>query len=118
MTAALFPDLVVNGETVPHAAIAAETQNHRAPKGIPGIVWRKASRAMAVRTLLLQEARRRGRLPDPREVAPGRTETDDEALIRALLDDVVTVAPVTDEEVRAEWQRDPSRFRAPPLWEV
>ena len=54
---ALFPDLVVNGETVPAAVIAAEAQNHDGPKGKPGIAWRKAANAVAIRTLLLQEAR-------------------------------------------------------------
>lgn len=118
MTAALFPDLVVNGETVPHAMVAAEAQNHDAPKGKPGIAWRKAANAVAVRTLLLQEARRRGLRVDPAEVGPGRFETDEEALIRGLLDQVVEVSPPGEDAVRAEWARDPSRFRAPPLWEV
>ena len=60
MKAGLFPDLIVNGEAVPHAVIAAETQNHEAPTGKPGIAWRKAANAVALRTLLLQEARRQG----------------------------------------------------------
>lgn len=37
MNAALFPDLVINGETVPHAVVASEAQNHDAPKGKPGL---------------------------------------------------------------------------------
>lgn len=118
MTEALFPDLVVNGETVPHAIVAAEVQNHDAPKGKPGIAWRKAANAVAVRTLLLQEARRRGFLADPAEVAQGRFETDEEALIRGLLDTAVTVDTPSDADIRTEWARDPSRFRAPPLWEA
>lgn len=118
MTAALFPDLVVNGETVPHAVVAAEVQNHTAPKGKPGIAWRKAANAIAMRTLLLQEARRRGIAAEPAEVGPGRFETEEEALIRGLLDAAVTVERPAEDEIRAEWDRDPSRFRAPPLWEV
>lgn len=118
MTATLFPEVVVNGETVPHAFIAAEAQNQPAPRGKPGIAWRKAANAVAVRTLLLQEARRRQLLPEPVEIEPGRRETDEEALIRDLLDQVVTVEPPSESELRAEWARDPSRFRAPPLWEV
>lgn len=118
MNSAMFPDLVVNGETVPHTAVAAEAQNHEAPKGKPGIAWRKAANAVAVRTLLLQEARRRNLTADPQEVAPGRFETDDEALIRQLLELAVEVSTPQEAEVHAEWQRDPSRFRAPPLWEV
>jgi peptidyl-prolyl cis-trans isomerase C len=118
MTAPLFPDLVVNGETVPHALVAAEVQNHTAPKGKPGIAWRKAANAVAIRTLLLQEARARGIAAAPAEVAPGRFETEEEALVRGLLDAAVAVERPSDEEVRAEWARDPARFRAPPLWEV
>ena len=41
MNIALFPDVVVNNETIPSAAIAAEAQNHTAPKDKPGIAWRK-----------------------------------------------------------------------------
>ncbi len=118
MRAALFPDLVVNGETVPHALVAAEAQNHTAPAGKPGIAWRKAARAIATRTLLLQEARRVGVVAKPREVGPGRFECEEDAVIRALLDSVLKVEAPSDAEVRAEWSRDPSRFRAPPLWEV
>lgn len=118
MNAALFPDVVVNGETIPSAAIAAEAQNHAAPRDKPGIAWRKAAQALAIRALLLQEARRRGLTPDPQELAPNRFETEDEALIRALLDEALTIAPVTEEAVRAEWARDPDRYRSAPLWDV
>ncbi|MFV0472995.1 MAG: peptidylprolyl isomerase [Pikeienuella sp.] len=118
MATALFPDLVVNGEVIPQKVVAAEAQNHEAPKGKPGVAWRKAANAVAIRALLLQEARRRGLSPDPAEVGPGRFETDEEALIRGLLDQAVEVPAPTDDEIRAEWARDPGRFRPPPLWEV
>ncbi|MCW1956711.1 MAG: peptidylprolyl isomerase [Roseobacter sp.] len=118
MSKALFPDLIVNGEQVPHAVIAAETQNQTAPVGKPGIAWRKASRAIAIRTLLLQEARRRGVLAEPQAIAAQRYETKEDALIRGLLDEVIDVAPPSASQIRAEWEKDPSRFRAPPLWEV
>ena len=118
MNATLFPDVVVNGETIPSAVIAAEAQNHTAPRDKPGIAWRKAAQALAIRALLLQEARARGLVPDPIELAPGRFETGDEALIRALLDQALTIAPVTEEAVRAEWAKDPDRYRSTPLWDV
>ncbi len=35
----LFPDIVVNGTTLVAADIAAEAQNHHAPKGKPGLAW-------------------------------------------------------------------------------
>jgi len=118
MSVALFPDVVVNGETIPSAAVAAEAQNHTGPTNKPGIAWRKAAQALAIRTLLLQEARLRGLTPAPLELSPGRTETEDEALIRALLDEALTIAPVTEDAVRAEWAKDPGRYRSAPLWDV
>lgn len=118
MKAALFPDLVVNGELVPHAVVAAEAQNHDAPAGKPGIAWRKAANAVAIRTLLLQEARRLNLEPDPAEVGPGRFETDEEALIRGLLETAIEVVAPTEGDIKEEWARDPARFRSPPLWEV
>ncbi|GAB4390499.1 peptidylprolyl isomerase [Albidovulum sp.] len=118
MNRPILPPLVVNGETVPQSAIAAEAQNHAAPRGKPGLAWRKAANALAIRTLLLQAARARGIAETPRELAPGRFETAEEARIRGLLEAAVAVDPPGEEQVRAEWARDPSRFRAPPLWEV
>lgn len=118
MNSALYPDLVINGEVVAHTIIAAETQNHDAPKGKPGIAWRKAANAVAIRTLLLQQARAQGIAVDQQEVAPGKFETEEEALIRGLLEASIDVGVPTEEAIRAEWDKDPSRFRSPPLWEV
>ena len=118
MNSALFPDLIVNGETVPHTVVAAETQNQDAPAGKPGIAWRKAASAVAIRTLLLQEARARALVAEPQEMEPGLSETEVEALIRGLLDDAADVTAPDDAAVHAEWAKDPARFRAPPLWEV
>ena len=118
MNMTLFPDVVINDETIPSAAIAAEAQNHMAPRDKPGIAWRKAAQALTIRALLLQEANRRALRPDPVELAPGRFETEDEALIRALLDEALSITPVTEEAVHAEWAKDPDRFRSAPLWDV
>ena len=108
----------VNGRTISSQAIAAETQNHRAPRQAAQSVWDMATNALIVRELLLQEAKRRGIAAVPLEVAPGRFETDEEACVRALLDSAVTVKAVEDKDVRAEWEKDPGRFRTQPLWEV
>ncbi|MFN3273235.1 MAG: peptidylprolyl isomerase [Paracoccus sp. (in: a-proteobacteria)] len=118
MATSLFPDVVVNGETIPSAAIAAEAQNHAAPKGKPGLAWRKAAQALTIRALLLQEAARRGLTPDVQELAPGRFEAEDESVIRILLEDALDVQPVSDADIKAEWARDPGRFRTSPLWDV
>ncbi len=118
MMLSLFPDLVVNGEVVPHAQIAAETQNHSGPSGKPGIVWRKAANALAVRTLLLQQARRQEITPTLLDMGQDRVESEEEALIRALLEQTITVEPPKEIDIQKEWQRNQDRFRAPDLWEV
>ncbi|MEK6216331.1 MAG: peptidylprolyl isomerase, partial [Boseongicola sp.] len=38
--------------------------------------------------------------------------------IRGLLETAIAVGKPTEEEIHAEWQRGPSRFKTPPLWEV
>jgi peptidyl-prolyl cis-trans isomerase C len=112
------PPIVVNGETVPGAAIAVEAQNHPAPKGKPELAWHKAAKALVIRTLLLQEARRQGLVATGQEVSPGLFETEEEFLVRELLEQEVPITPPTEEDIHEEWSRDPSRFRSPPLWEA
>jgi len=82
----LFPDVLVNGDLISSAAIAAEAQNHRAPRDKPGLAWRAAARALVVRKLLLQAAADKGLAPDPRQLDADKRETEEEALIRAYLD--------------------------------
>ncbi len=115
---ALLSDVTVNGRRIPAAAIAAEAQLHRAPPGKPGLAWRAAARALVLRALLLDRARALGLVPAPQEAAPGRTETGDEALIRQLLEAEVVPAPVEEAALRATYDADPGRFRAPDLWEA
>jgi len=110
--------ITVNGEVISPEAIAAEAQNHPAPKSKPGIAWMAAARALAVRTLLLQEAHRRGLMPAPMQVAEGRVETDDEALIRQLLDEALAPPAPTVAELRAAYVALPNRWRAPTLYEA
>jgi peptidyl-prolyl cis-trans isomerase C len=114
----LLPDITVNGTTIPAARIAAEAQMHPAPAGNPGLAWRAAAHALTLREALLQEAHRRGLTPDPQETAPGLLETPDEALIRQFLDIAVTPDPVPGTTLRASYDANPARFRAPPLWEA
>lgn len=118
MASPLFPHVFVNGEKVPQKTIAAETQNHSAPAGKPGIAWRKAANAITIRTLLLQEARRLNLAPTIREVEPGRFETEEEALVGALLEQAIEVQRPSCDQIYAEWARDPERFKTPLLWEV
>ncbi|KPQ07919.1 MAG: peptidyl-prolyl cis-trans isomerase C [Rhodobacteraceae bacterium HLUCCA12] len=114
----LLPDVTVNGTRISAERIAAEAQNHPAPKGKPGQAWKSAARALAMRELLLQAARERGLMPEPVEIAPGQVETPDEALVRQLLDAAVTPRPVEEGKLRAHYDADPGRYRAPCLYEA
>lgn len=114
----LFAAITVNGTEISAQRIANEAQNHPAPQGKPGHAYMAAARALAVRELLLQEARRRGIAPDPAEVAAGQVETDEEALIRQLLEAAVTPPPPTETELRRVYEAEPERFRSPALYEA
>ena len=113
----LLPPVVVNGVTIPAERIADEAQNHPAPRGKPGLAWRAAARALALRELMLQEARARGLAPDPIELAPGKWETDEEALIRQLLENEIAPDPVDESALRAIYDAHPERFRSPALYQ-
>ena len=63
----------VNGVNIPHDAIARETQYHPASK--PIAAWQAAARALVVRELLLQEARRLGVAAIPSSDVSGRRGT-------------------------------------------
>lgn len=114
----LLPPVTVNGVTISAERIAAEAQNHPAPKGKPGHAWKAAARALALRELILQEARAAGLTPDPAEVAPGRWETEEEALVRQILDLRLRPDPVDETALRVLYDADPDRYRAPSLYEA
>lgn len=114
----LFPDIVVNGTTLSAADIAAEAQNHHAPKGKPGLAWRKAARALAIRQLMLEEAATRGLTAQPRELAPGQVETEEESLIRAVMELGMTPDPVEESALRAAYDRNPGAHRSPSLYQA
>jgi peptidyl-prolyl cis-trans isomerase C len=113
----LFPDVFVNGQEISAADIAAEAQNHNAPKDKPGWAWRDGARALVIRELLLQEARKRDLQPQPKELDPGKFETEDESLIRELLDLAVTPKVPSDIDMRKVYDAQPDMFRAPTLYE-
>lgn len=108
-------ELRVNGVLIPEAAIAAEMQNH--PAGSADAAWAEAARALAVRELLLQEARRQGLEPEP-AADGGARRTDEDALIDRLLEAAIDL-PVADEETcRRYYARNGARFRSPDLFEA
>lgn len=114
----LMSDITVNGEAISAELIASEAQNHPAPKAKPGMAWMAAARALAIRALVLQEARRLGLEPEPEEVADGKVETDEEALVRQVLDVVLDPPAPDPAALRAAYDAAPDRWRAPTLYEA
>lgn len=111
-----FGAVTVNGVEIEPEAIAQEIQHHPAPDG--ETAWMEAARALAVRELLLQEARRLGVDGGPEEDESGRTETDDDAVIRALLEREVAPTGAGDVECRRYYDGHLDRFRTPELFEA
>jgi peptidyl-prolyl cis-trans isomerase C len=106
----------VNGIAIPRAAIAREAQNHPASK--PMEAWQAAARALAMRELLLQEARRLGLDPAPLEDEEGRRETDEEAVVRGLIEREVRTPLAEDADCRRYYEQNRRRFRSADLYEV
>lgn len=108
----------VNDVAIAESAIAAEVQYHPA-KSLEA-AHTAAARALVVRELLLQEARRRGIGP---EHAPAlddgdRAETPEEATIRALLARDVEVPEADEASCRRYYDNNSGRFRSEDLFEV
>ncbi|HET6182396.1 MAG TPA: peptidylprolyl isomerase [Acetobacteraceae bacterium] len=104
----------VNGVVIAHAAIGREMQNHRGTSLREA--WRAATSALVIRELLLQRARALGFEPAPR-LENGLRETEEEALIRALLEAEVRTPEPDDASCRRYYENNPARFRAPELFE-
>lgn len=110
-----FPDVRVNGVEIEAAAIARELQHH--PAEDPVEAWTQAARALAVRELLLQEARRCGVQADPDDDG-GVRESEEEALVRALLEQALVPAEPDEAECQRLYESQRDRFRTPELFEA
>ena len=106
----------VGGVEIPAAAIAAEAQNH--PAEDADAAWTAAAEALAIRQLLLAEADRQGIVADERQDAEGRTLTDEDARIDALLAGAVHVPQATGVEARRFYDRHRERFASETLIEA
>jgi peptidyl-prolyl cis-trans isomerase C len=105
----------VNGVTIARDEIVREMQHHAAPK--PIAAWQQAARALVIRELLLQEARRLAIAPQPLS-QDGRRETDEEAMLRGLIDREVVVPEADDETCRRYYERHQAQFRSPDIYEA
>lgn len=110
------PSLVIDGVEVPERLIAQEIGHHPAPSLAEART--AAARALAIRALLLDRARRLAIEAQPEVDEDGREETGDEALIRALLEQEVRPAEPDAEERRRFYDARPDRFMTPPLIEA
>lgn len=108
--------VTVNGIEIPTAAIAAEIQNH--PAASVAAARADAVRALVVRQLLLQEARSLEITPAPMVDEEGRQETREDALIRQLLDDQLSVPEVDDVSCRRYYDNNNLQFRSPDIFEA
>jgi peptidyl-prolyl cis-trans isomerase C len=114
--AGIMPPVSVNGVPISRKDIASETQNF--PADNPGAAWHAATRALVVRHLLLEEAQRLGILIEPQADAKGRVETDEDALLRALLEREVQTPAADDETLRRFYDNNRKRFMTAPLFEA
>ncbi|HLP67899.1 MAG TPA: peptidylprolyl isomerase, partial [Rhizobium sp.] len=103
----------VNGVAIAESDILAEVQNH--PAENPGAALLAAARALAVRELLLQRARERQIAVSPESDAEGRSETDEDAAIRRLIEEEVTAPSATTEECLRFYENNRAKFRSEPI---
>jgi peptidyl-prolyl cis-trans isomerase C len=106
----------VNGVAIPREAIAQEIQNHPAQTQFEA--WTAAASALAIRELLLQEARRLDIRAEPVADGAGRRETIEEALVRTLVEEQVATPTAGEAECRRYYEQNKRRFRSPDLFEV
>jgi len=93
-----------------------EMQHHPATK--PIAAWQQAARALVIRELLLQRAQQLEVSPEPISDNDGRRETDDEAIMRTLVEREVKVPEPDDETCRRFYARNQGRFRSPDIFEA
>lgn len=106
----------VNGVVIAHDRIAQEIQHH--PSGSVVKAWQAAARALVVRELLLQEAAKCELRATPEEDGDGRKETDEEALMRTLVESAITIPEPDEPSCRRYYEGNRRRFRSHDLYEA
>ncbi|ENR01692.1 hypothetical protein H712_02493 [Brucella ovis IntaBari-2009-88-4] len=108
----VFDAVSVNGVTIDEADILTEAQNH--PAENPGAALLSAARALAVRELLLQRAREIGIEPEHEKDA----ETDEDALVRMVIEREVDVPSASRDEAQRYYENNRHRFTSAPILEA
>ena len=109
-------EVAVNGIAIARDRIAREIQNH--PSGSPIKAWSAAAQSLVIRELLLQEAKRLGVTAVPLDDGEGRRETEDEASIRALVEQEVVTPAADPETCRRYYDQNRRRFRSTDIYEA
>ncbi len=110
-----FGEVRVNGVEILPEAIAEEIQHHPAPDA--ETAWVEAARALVVRELLLQQAQHAAVAIEPSS-DEGGMEIDEDAVIRALLEQVIDPAAPDEAECRRYYEANVDRFRTPDLFDA
>ncbi len=112
----VFSEVSVNGVAIAESAILAEAQNH--PADNPGAALRTAAEALVIRELLLQKAAEEQVTGAPETTADGKTETAEDAKIRALIEMAVDAPSADEAECRRFYDNNRSRFCSEPIFEA
>lgn len=110
------PPVSVDGVEIAREDIAREAQYHAA--ATPAQAYTAAARALVVRQLLLNRARRLGLVAAPLSDERGRRETDEDALIRQLIDREITTPTPDEATCRRYYTQNAAKFRTPDLYEA
>ncbi|WP_119390757.1 peptidylprolyl isomerase [Taklimakanibacter lacteus] len=111
-----MPPVTVNGVTISRKAVAAEVQNF--PARNPGEGWQAATRALVIREVLRQEARRLDICVEQKVDAQGRRETAEDAQMRGLIEREVRIPEADEDALRRFYGNNLRRFVTPPLYEA
>jgi len=106
----------VNGVEITEEAVRTEAQNH--PADTPAEAFRAAAQALVVRELLLQAAKAADIAATPELVGDGRRETDEDALIRALLEREIETPDADQAACRRYYDAHPDKFCSETIYEA
>ena len=110
--------VIVNGIDIPESTIKAEIQYHPAPSFEEA--RHAAARALVIRELLVQAAAELG-IKDVEPIVDaktGRRETEDEALVRAVIEQEVRIPEPDEAACRRYYESNRRRFRSEDLCEA
>ena len=111
----IITDVWVNNFQISEQDILAEAQNH--PADNPGQAVQAAARALVVRELLLQQARALRITASPEQLEDG-SETEDDAAIRALIEQEVEIPSASVDECQRYYENNKARFSSEPIFEA